>query len=275
MSKKRGIGIYYQSWRGSIMQHSNEITQLKALDNICQRCKLRSLCTANTLSASERKMFSDFTIHDEKWDRGQHLFFPGDPLRYIYIVHSGSFKIYITDANGDIQITGFYFPGAVLDLNISNHATQDYGVVALETSTVCKIPLAEFEEMVNQYPTVSNAFIKIMSREITLKQRMILVMSKMTAEQKVADFLVHMSAENKSRGYSSTVFKLSMLRLDIANYLGLAIETVSRTLTDFQNKGIIKIERHQVSIKDLKTLESSLQYDDTNTSIKAATILKK
>jgi CRP/FNR family transcriptional regulator len=257
------------------MQHSNEITQLKALDNICQRCKLRSLCTANTLSASERKRFSDVTIHDERWDRGQHLFFPGDQLRFIYIVHSGSFKIYITDANGDIQITGFYFPGAVLDLNISNHATQDYGVVALETSTVCKIPLAEFEEMVNQYPTVSNAFIKIMSREITLKQRMILVMSKMTAEQKVADFLVHMSAENKSRGYSSTVFKLSMLRLDIANYLGLAIETVSRTLTDFQNKGIIKIERHQVSIKDLKTLESSLQYDDTNTSIKAATILKK
>jgi len=57
------------------MQHSNEVMQLKALDNICHRCKLRSLCSVNILSASERKRFSDVTIHDERWNRGQHLFF--------------------------------------------------------------------------------------------------------------------------------------------------------------------------------------------------------
>ncbi len=257
------------------MKHSNEITQLKALDNICHRCKLRNLCSVNILSASERKRFSEVTIHDERWDRGQHLFFPGDRLRFIYIVRSGSFKIYITNTNGDTQITGFYFQGDVLDLNVSNHAIQNYGVVALETSTVCKIPLAEFEKMVSQYPALSNTFLKIMSREIILKQRMVLALSKMTAEQKVADFLVYMSTESKSRGYSSVVFNLSMLRSDIANYLGLAIETVSRTFKDFQNKGIISIERHQVSIEDFETLKSFLQYDDTNASIKTATISQK
>ncbi len=254
------------------MQHSNEVTRLEALDNICHRCKLRSLCTANTLSASELKRFSDVTIHDEKWDRGEHLFFPGDRLRFIYIVHSGSFKVYIANAKGDAQITGFYFQGDVLDLNLSDHATQSYGAVALESSTVCKIPLAEFEGMVNQYPALSGAFLKIMSREIILKQRMILVMSKMTAEQKIANFIILMSRESKSRGYSASVFKLSMLRMDIANYLGLAIETVSRTLKSFQNKGIIKIQRHQISIEDFENLKSFIQHDDVNVGVKTAAI---
>jgi len=257
------------------MQHSNEITQLKSLDNICHRCKLRNLCSADTLSVSERKRFSDVTIHDERWDSGQHLFFPGEEIHYIYIVHSGSFKIYISNKNGDTQITGFYFQGDVLDLDMSNHIDLNYGAVALETSTVCKIPLAEFEKMAIQYPALSNTFLKIMSREITRKQKMILAMSKMTAEQKIADFLVHLSTESKSRGHSSTVIKLSMLRLDIANYLGLAMETVSRTLKDFQNKGIISVERHQVSIKDFETLKSFLQYDTKNTNIKAAATSQK
>lgn len=257
------------------MQHSNKITQLKALDSICNRCKVRNLCSTNILSASERKKFSDVTIHNERWDRGQHLFVPGDQLRFIYIVHSGSFKTYITNVNGDAQITGFYFQGDVIDLNISNHAKQNYGAVALETATVCKIPLTEFEEMAKQYPALSNAFLKLMSREIILKQRMMLAMSKMTAEQKVADFLVQMSMVSKSQGHSSAVFKISMLRSDIANYLGLAIETVSRIFKDFQNKGIIRAERHQVSIEDFEKLESLLQDDDTKASINASTISQK
>lgn len=257
------------------MQHSNEITQLKALDNICHRCKLRNLCSVNILSASERKRFSTVTIHDEKWDRGQYIFLPGDRLHFIYIVHSGSFKTYITNRNGDVQITGFYFQGDVLDLNVSNQATKNYGADALETSTVCKIPLAEFENMVSQYPALFNAFLKIMSREIILNQRMILVLSKMTAEQKVANFLIHLSTESKSRGYSSVEFNLSMSRTDIANYLGLANETVSRIFKSFQNKGIISVERDKISINDFETLKSFLQHSDTNTSIKAATISQK
>lgn len=257
------------------MQHSNKITDLKALDSICNRCKVRNLCSTNILSTSERKKFSDVTIHNERWDRGQHLFFPSDRLNFIYIVHSGSFKTYITNVNGDTQITGFYFQGDVIDLNISNQPKQNYGAVALETATVCKILLAEFEEMTKQYPALSNVFLKLMSREIILKQRMILAMSKMTAEQRVADFLVHMSTENKSRGYSPVIFNLSMMRSDIANYLGLALETVSRIFNAFQNRDIISVERHQVSINDFEALLSLLQDNDTKTSIKVTTISQK
>lgn len=243
------------------MQHMNETTQMKALDNICHLCKLQDLCSSYILSASEQKRFSDVIIHDERRVRGEHLFFPGNQPDYIYIVHSGSFKLYITNEKGDTQITGFYFQGDVLDLNTPNHQDKNYGAVALETSTVCKIPLTEFEEVVCQYPALSNVFLKIMSREITHKQKMMLTMSKMTAEQRVADFLVHMSVESRSQGYSSAVFKLSMMRSDIANYLGLAVETVSRIFKGFQDKGIIRTEPHKVSIDNFEGLKSLAQCD--------------
>ena len=138
-----------------------------------------------------------------------------------------------------------------------------------------KITLAEFEKMLSQYPALSNAFRKIMSRESILKQSMMLAMSKMTAEQRVADFLVHMSAESRSQGYSSTVFKISMLRSDIANYLGLAIETVSRIFTDFQNKGIINTEQHRISIDNFEALMSLAQCDGAETDVKAVATLQK
>lgn len=254
------------------MQHLN-VTQLKTLDNICHRCNLRKLCSANILSAGARKRFSDVVIHDERKDRGQHLFLPGDRLHYIYIVHSGSFKTYVMSAKGDIQITGFYFQGSVLDFNYSNDAIQNIGAIALETSTICKIPLARFEELASESPALSLAFLKIMSREIIIKHRHISVLSKMTARQKVAEFLLHMSAESKAQGSSSVVFKLSMMRSDIANYLGITSETMCRIFKIFHSDGIISVRRHQITINDIEALGSILPHDDTN--IKTTAISQK
>ena len=246
------------------MDYSNKITRLNTLDSICRRCHLRKPCSINTLSASVRKKFSDATIHGERWNRGQHLFLPGDRLHYIYIVHSGSFKTYVMSAKGDIQITGFYFQGSVMDFNYSNDVIQNIGAIALETSTICKIPLARFEELVSGSPALSLAFLKIMSREIIIKHRHISVLSKMTARQKVAQFLLHMSAESKAQGSSSVVFKLSMIRSDIANYLGITSETMCRIFKIFHSNGIISVRRHQITINDTKALGLILPYDDTN-----------
>ena len=246
------------------MDYSNKITRLNTLDSICRRCHLRKPCSINTLSASVRKKFSDATIHGERWNRGQHLFLPGDRLHYIYIVHSGSFKTYVMSAKGDIQITGFYFQGSVMDFNYSNDVIQNIGAIALESSTICKIPLARFEELASGSPALSLAFLKIMSREIIIKHRHISVLSKMTARQKVAEFLLHMSAEIKTQGSSSVVFKLSMKRSDIANYLGITSETMCRIFKIFHSSGIISVRRHQITINNTKALELILPYDDTN-----------
>jgi CRP/FNR family transcriptional regulator len=221
-----------------------------------------------SFSASERKKFSDATTHREKWDRGQHLVYPGDRVHYLYFVHSGSFKTYISSIKGEIQIAGFYFQGDVIDFNFSNHSVQSNGLVALETSTVCKIPFTEFERMAGQYPDLSDALLKIMSKDIIRKQRMLAVLGKMKAEEKVADFLVYLSRENEMRGYSPVVFNLSMLRSDIANYLGLADETVSRLFKELQSKGIISVEGRKVSIENLEKLKSLQKCMESKSGIK-------
>jgi CRP/FNR family transcriptional regulator, anaerobic regulatory protein len=254
---------------------SNKIIHLKTVDNICNRCSLRNLCSVKSFSASERKTFSDVTTHGEKRDRGQHLFYPGDIISYIYFVHSGSFKTYISDIKGEIQITGFYFQGDVIDLSFSNDSVQSNGAVAMETSTVCKIPLTEFEKMVSQFPTLFDAFLKLMSKEIIRKQRMLLVLGKMKAEEKVANFLVNLSRENEIRGYSPVVFNLRMLRSDIANYLGLADETVSRLFNELQSKGIISIEGRKVFIENLEKLKSLQKCVAVKSSIKSSDYINR
>jgi CRP/FNR family transcriptional regulator, anaerobic regulatory protein len=225
---------------------------------------MQKLCAVKSFSASERKVFSAVTTHGEKWDRGQSLFSPGDMIRYIYIVHSGSFKSYISDRKGEIQITGFYFQGDVIDFNFSNDLVQINGVVAMESSTVCKIPLTEFEQLVSQFPDLSDAFIKMISRDIIRKQRMLVVLGKMNAEEKLAAFLVYISREYKILGYSPVALNLTMLRSDIANYLGITHETVSRIFKELQCKDIISIEKRKVTIKNLEKLKSLQKYVEKN-----------
>ena len=136
------------------MDHSNKVIRLDLLDYICQRCEALNLCPANILSASERKQFSKATIHHERIDDGKHLFFPGAPPNHIYIIHSGSFKTYVTNAKGLVQITGIYSQGDVLGFNSIGHAIENHGAVALESTTICKIPIAEYKKIEMQYPAL-------------------------------------------------------------------------------------------------------------------------
>jgi CRP/FNR family transcriptional regulator len=249
------------------MQDSHKVTQLKILNNICPQCGVRHLCPVNALNASERERFGNATMHTERLNREQHLFWASDPLRFIYIIHSGSFKTYIENENGDIQMTAFHFQGDILGLNSMVEDVHTCSAVALETTNVCKIPLAELEKMMTQYPTLSRILMNRLSREIIVNQRMLFVLGMMNKDQKVADFLIRMSRERKQRGRSSIVLDLSMKRTDIAYHLGIAPETVSRIFRVFQDKGIISVKRREISIVDFEALKSLSLYDDTETGM--------
>lgn len=158
----------------SVVDFSNKVTQLNVLDFICQRCEVLNLCPANILCASERKKFSCATMHNEKLDAGEHLFWPGDQPYNIYIVQSGSFKTYVTNVNGDLQITGFYFPGDILGFNSFGQTLENYGAIALESATICKTPLVEYERIEAQYPALTWAFLKSLSKDIRLKKKLYL-----------------------------------------------------------------------------------------------------
>ena len=257
------------------MVFSNKVAQLNVLEFICQRCEALNLCPVNILSASERKKFSCATIHNEKLDAGEHLFLPGDRPYYIYIVQSGSFKTYVTNANGDLQITGFYFPGDIVGFNSFGHIIENYGAAALESATICKASLAEYERIEAQYPVLTWAFLKSLSRDIRLKQKNILVLARMNSDQKVAYFLIHMSRVSGAQDSTPAVFNLNMKRSDIANYLSIAIETVSRVLRKFKDMGLISVERHQVLIIDFDALHALCNCDVTETAVNVSATTNK
>lgn len=257
------------------MKDSNAIVRLNASENACQLCKVKNSCLLSVLDKSDRKAFSKITIHNKLLRHDEHLFFPGDPFHYVYIIHSGSFKTYIAGKDGDTQVTGFHFQGDVLGLDGFFGGIHDYGADSLETSTVCKIPLIDFEKIMNQHVALSHASINVMSREIILNQKLLLILGRMTAEQKVANFLIHISEEYEARGHSPITFNLTMKRSEIANYLALANETVSRMFRTFQDRGIIHVERRNVSINNFSALKSSVGLTNNESTINAAYSIHK
>ncbi|OMH38755.1 fumarate/nitrate reduction transcriptional regulator Fnr [Motiliproteus sp. MSK22-1] len=186
--------------------------------------------------------------------KGTHLFLQGDPFMSIFTVRAGTLKTYTVTNEGEEQITGFYFPGEVVAL--SGIGTDHHPVSAktLETTTVLEYPYIQLEALASQVPQLRTQLTNSMGKEIRAELQMMLLLSKKTAEQRVATFLCKLSDRFKQRGYSATVFRLSMSRNEIGNYLGLAVETVSRIFTRFQKQQLINVEGKEIEIVSLEDL---------------------
>ena len=131
-------------------------------------------------------------------------------------------------------------------------------VVSLERSSVCELPLKDLEFLSQKISSLHREVCTVMRREISQEQSMLLLLARRTAESRLASFLVSLSRRLGSRGFSQTDFNLVMSRHDIANYLGLAAETVSRLISKFQEAGILSVNRRRVVIRDLDALNGKV-----------------
>lgn len=185
---------------------------------------------------------------------GDHVFRPGDPLRALYVVKSGSVKVYKPMADGDEQIVGFHFPGELIGLDGLASNSHTCAAAALETTAMCEFPVIQLHEMCHNYPLVRHEFNRLLGNHLTHLRNMLLLVGRKSAEGRLAGFLLDLSGRLKARGYSPCQFYLSMSRLDIANYLGLAVETVSRVFSRFQDEGLLSVQLRHVAIQDLDRL---------------------
>jgi CRP/FNR family transcriptional regulator len=185
---------------------------------------------------------------------GDFLFRAGDPLHNIYAIRSGSIKLFLVDKNGVEQILGFYFPGEILGLDAIDTKKHICTAIAMETSSYCSFPFAHLADICSRVSELQNQMFRLMSRELTYENELLLTIGKKNAEERLATFLITLSGRFQRLGYSSKEFKLAMSRQEIANYLGLTIETVSRILSRFQKEQIIDVARKQISIKNLEML---------------------
>jgi CRP/FNR family transcriptional regulator len=216
----------------------------------CGDCRLNALCLPVGIAPAELAELDRIIRRRRPVARGDHLFVCGDRFRSIYAVHSGSLKTYRMTEDGREQVTGFFLPGELVGLDAIGHDEHRGAARALETAGVCEIPFADLEALGERIPGLSKQLLRIMSREMHADHLLLMLLGKRSADERLAAFLVSLSQRFGARGYSATEFHLSMSRIDIGNYLGLAVETVSRLFGRLQRQGILEVRNRLVCLRD-------------------------
>ncbi|WP_438984029.1 fumarate/nitrate reduction transcriptional regulator Fnr [Aequoribacter sp.] len=220
----------------------------------CSNCRLNTLCLPLALEGKDIDALDAIVQRSKPIQKNAYLFHEGDAFNSIYAVRSGSIKAFATTDDGREQVTGFYFPGELLGMDGISRNVHASTAKALETSAVCEIPFDSLGELSAKIPNLQRHFFQLMSREITEDQQLITLLSKNSADERIAALLLSISSRNARRQLSANRFRLPMSRVDIGNYLGLTIETVSRVIGRLQKKSILQVDNKEVSILDFDAL---------------------
>jgi CRP/FNR family transcriptional regulator len=214
----------------------------------CSNCNLRELCMPLSLNESEMERVDEVVATRRKVARGENLFRNGDKFNSLFAIRTGFFKTRISAEDGRDQVTGFQMAGEMIGLDgiVSDRHTCD--AVALEDAEVCVMPFDRIEELSREITSLQRHVHKIMSREIVRENGVMLLLGSMRAEERLAAFLLNLVQRLHARGFSQSELVLRMTREEIGSYLGLKLETVSRTFSKFVEEGIIEVKQRHVRI---------------------------
>jgi CRP/FNR family transcriptional regulator len=227
----------------------------------CSTCAFSDACIAVGYGKPELAELHCLVEHVGPFRAGEHVFRTGDPFRAIYAVREGSVKTRLFDRDGNEQVLGFYLPGEVVGLNAIYPEHFPCDAVALEDTRFCRFLFPAMSALAARLPAVQRHLFRLISKELGAVS---LLAGDHSADQRMAAFLLDLSARYAARGGSPVRFQLSMSRGDIANYLRLAAETVSRVLTRFRTRGLIGLEGRDLLLRDpgrLRELGASLLPD--------------
>lgn len=217
----------------------------------CGTCRLASICLPLALESDDIAQLDEIIQRSKPLQKGQHLYREGDDFQSVYAVRSGTLKAYKTTDDGREQVTGFYFPGEIVGMDGISNNIHASSAKALETAAICEIPFTSLEKLSALMPSLQRHFFQLMSREITEDQQLITLLSKNSADERVASLLLSISMRNARRKLSATQFRLPMSRVDIGNYLGLTVETVSRVFSRMQKMDLLGVDNKEIEILDI------------------------
>lgn len=220
----------------------------------CSSCNLRELCLPVGLSSDQLDAIDTLVANRRQIARGDTLFRTGDTFDALYAVRTGFFKTCVSSEDGRDQVTGFQMAGELIGLDGISTDRHACDAVALEDSQVCVIPYHQLEDLSRQFNDLQHQFHKIMSREIVRDHGVMLLLGSMRAEERLAAFLLNLVQRLHARGFSQSELVLRMTREEIGSYLGLKLETVSRTLSKFVEDGIVAVQQRHVRIVDADKL---------------------
>jgi len=222
----------------------------------CSSCNLRELCLPVGLTRDNLDRLDTLVATRRTVERGDTLFRAGDEFQSLYAVRTGFFKTCVSSEDGRDQVTGFQMAGELLGLDGIGTDSHTCDAVALEDSQVCVIPYSQLEGLSREFTELQHQFHKIMSREIVRDHGVMLLLGSMRAEERLAAFLLNLTQRLQARGFSASALVLRMTREEIGSYLGLKLETVSRTFSKFQDDAILEVKQRQIRILDQDKLQS-------------------
>jgi len=221
----------------------------------CSSCNLRELCMPVGLQPAEMRRIDEIVATRRRVRRRETLFRNGERFTSLYAIRSGVFKTRVTSADGRDQVTGFQMAGEIIGLDgiVNDQHTCD--AVALEDAEVCVLPFDRIEQLSREVTALQRHVHQIMSREIVREHGVMLLLGSMRAEERLAVFLLNLVQRLHARGFSRSELVLRMTREEIGSYLGLKLETVSRTLSKFMEDGIVEVQKRNLRIVDAEALQ--------------------
>jgi CRP/FNR family transcriptional regulator len=237
-------------------QNDSQRWKLEPFKVACSSCNLRELCLPVGLNRDSLDRLDELVATRRSIERGNTLFRAGDPFQSLYAVRTGFFKTCVSSEDGRDQVTGFQMAGELLGLDGISTDSHTCDAVALEDSQVCVIPYVALEGLSREFNELQHQFHKIMSREIVRDHGVMLLLGSMRAEERLAAFLLNLTQRLQARGFSASALILRMTREEIGSYLGLKLETVSRTFSKFQDEAILEVKQRQIRILDQDKLHA-------------------
>jgi CRP/FNR family transcriptional regulator, anaerobic regulatory protein len=229
------------------------------LKTLCSTCHLRDLCLPCGLSGTDTERLDSLMFARRKVPAGQPLYGQGDKFQFIYAVRSGTFKSSLMLADGREQVSGFHMAGELMGLDGLASGAHASSTTALEDAEVCAIPYAHLNELAAHSPSLQLVVTRLMSREIVREHSLMMLLGSMNAEERLAAFLLNLSQRLKARGWSARDFHLRMSRAEIGSYLGMKLETVSRTFSAFVQQRLLDVDKRHVRIVDLDGLTRAFE----------------
>ena len=210
-------------------------------------------CIEHGYDKSQLHQLHVLVEHVGPFREGEHIFQEGNPFNAIAAVRGGTVKTYVTDTEGREQVQGFFLPGEVIGLSAISQARYLCNAVALDSVVLCRFSFPNIAALATRMPGLQQQLFRLLSQDIGKAS---LLTGNFTADERMAAFLISLSRRFAARGFSAKRFRLGMSRTDMANYLRLAPETVSRVLSRFQDDGLLRVERRDVELLDAEQLEA-------------------
>jgi CRP/FNR family transcriptional regulator len=238
------------------MTDAHAVIDLARLRRTCSACGLHQLCLPAAIGADDLHRLDEILQARRPLERGQPIFHADHAFTSLYVVRSGSFKTYTTNEHGDSQVLGFHLPGEILGFDAVSTDRHQCTAEALERSTVCEVPYMKLAQVAAQVPGLQRQLMRVISREVQRDHEHLIMMGRRHAQERLAIFLKSLSDRYRRLQRDPAVLTLAMSRYEMANYLGLVVETVSRLFTRLQSLGVLEVHRKTVRILDFEKLDA-------------------